>query len=193
MERKQQPPAAPTLYENTVSNGTQGPAHDVSHGTDRQDLQGLPQFLPHLLQDAQSIACNLTNADNPASSMGSLSSASKPAADRVAHTPGPWFAGASGSFKVATITSTTGIYADVMPSAHQIAADARLIAAAPELYEALRLARALIASHRQDLHDCHATPDGTVTDELGLCGLAQYDDVLGHLDAALAKATGGAA
>jgi hypothetical protein len=51
------------------------------------------------------------------------------------HTPGPWFAASEGSYKVASVTSNTGIYADTLPEAAQIAADARLIAAAPELLE----------------------------------------------------------
>jgi hypothetical protein len=49
------------------------------------------------------------------------------------HTPGPWFVAQDGSYKVASVTSVTGIYADEMPDTENIAADAGLIAAAPEL------------------------------------------------------------
>jgi hypothetical protein len=54
------------------------------------------------------------------------------------HTPGPWFAASEGSYKVASVTSNTGIYADTLPEAAQIAADARLIASAPDLLDALK-------------------------------------------------------
>ncbi len=59
------------------------------------------------------------------------------------HTPGPWFAASEGSYKVASVTSNTGIYADTLPEAAQIAADARLIAAAPDL---LSVCKELVAS-----------------------------------------------
>lgn len=54
------------------------------------------------------------------------------------HTPGPWFVAEAGLFKVASITHSTGIYADEMSSDESIQADARLIAAAPDLLEALQ-------------------------------------------------------
>ena len=54
------------------------------------------------------------------------------------HTPGPWFVAAFGLNKVATITNVTSIYSDVRPGDKSIAADACLIAAAPELLEALQ-------------------------------------------------------
>ena len=56
---------------------------------------------------------------------------------KAAHTPGPWFVAANGLNKVATITKVTGIYSDVAPDDKSIAADARLITAAPELLAAL--------------------------------------------------------
>lgn len=56
----------------------------------------------------------------------------------VTHTPGPWFVASNGLNKVATITNTTAIYADQMPTEFSISADARLIAAAPELLAALQ-------------------------------------------------------
>jgi len=70
------------------------------------------------------------------------------------HTPGPWFVASEGSYKVASVTSTTGVYADTLPEAAQIAADARLIAAAPELLEALKLAQSIIG-HPDDAHSQH--------------------------------------
>jgi hypothetical protein len=63
------------------------------------------------------------------------------------HTPGPWFAASEGSYKVASVTSNTGIYADTLPEAAQIAADARLIAAAPDLLEALKDIHARLTEH----------------------------------------------
>jgi hypothetical protein len=53
------------------------------------------------------------------------------------HTPGPWFVESHGRYRVASITSTTGIYADA-PPLMQTAPDARLIAAAPDLLDALK-------------------------------------------------------
>ncbi len=50
------------------------------------------------------------------------------------HTPGPWFVESHGRYRVASITSTTGIYADA-PPLMQTAPDARLIASAPDLLE----------------------------------------------------------
>ena len=82
------------------------------------------------------------------------------------HTPGPWWVAASGSFKVATITSTIGIYADQMPK-EESETDARLIAAAPELLQALKFAV------QQNEHDILMTGE-----ELRQCR------------AAIAKATG---
>jgi hypothetical protein len=83
------------------------------------------------------------------------------------HTPGPWFAASEGSYKVASVTSNTGIYADTLPEAAQIAADARLIAAAPDLLEALKAARRFVVSSHE--------PVGS-----------ELDDI----DAAIAKAEG---
>ncbi len=85
------------------------------------------------------------------------------------HTPGPWFAASEGSYKVASVTSNTGIYADTLPEAAQIAADARLIAAAPDLLEALKAARRFVVSSHE--------PVGS-----------ELDDI----DAAIAKAEGSA-
>lgn len=73
----------------------------------------------------------------------------------------------------------------------ETAANARLIAAAPELLEALRVARDCILLDRTALADTHMNPvTNTVDDEDGAEGLAQYDAVLSVIDAAIAKATG---
>lgn len=52
-------------------------------------------------------------------------------------TPGPWWVAEQGEYRVASIAPATNIYADLMPTQGRIAADACLIAAAPDLLEAL--------------------------------------------------------
>lgn len=52
------------------------------------------------------------------------------------HTPGPWFVANSGSCLVCTLTPRIGVYADQMVQT-DAEHDARLIAAAPELFEAI--------------------------------------------------------
>lgn len=53
------------------------------------------------------------------------------------HTPGPWFVGNQGRFLVCTLTPVVQIYADQMVRTDAVH-DARIIAAAPELLEALQ-------------------------------------------------------
>lgn len=52
-------------------------------------------------------------------------------------TPGPWFVAKSGMFLVCTLSPAVSVYADQMVRT-EAEHDARLIAAAPELLEALR-------------------------------------------------------
>jgi len=66
------------------------------------------------------------------------------------HTPGPWFAAPHGKYKVATITQALGVYADSMPNEKSVPADARLIAAAPELCEAPQKCSAVLSGYSMD-------------------------------------------
>lgn len=74
-------------------------------------------------------------------------------------------------------------------------ANARLMAAAPELFQALLSARTQIAEDRQGLLNGHMNfSTGRIDegDDLGKAALALYDQVLSDIDAAIAKATGDA-
>ncbi len=68
-------------------------------------------------------------------------------------------------------------------------ADARLIAASPDLYAALVNARSFIATDRASLVECCAGPDGEV-DEYDASAIATYDELLAQIDAAISKAGG---
>lgn len=68
----------------------------------------------------------------------------------------------------------------------------RLIEERGELLAALEVARLRIAIDREELFDCHKDrTTNTVTDELGLRGLAGYDDALCAIKSATARAKGG--
>ena len=68
-------------------------------------------------------------------------------------------------------------------------ANARLIAAAPDLLEVAQVARARIALERDVFVDCHAYPDGSLlqADKAMLDGM---NELLARIDAAIAKAGG---
>lgn len=69
----------------------------------------------------------------------------------------------------------------------------RLIEERGELLAALEVARLRIAIDREELFDCHKDrTTNTVTDELGLRGLAEYDDALCAIKSATASVKGGA-
>lgn len=71
-------------------------------------------------------------------------------------------------------------------------ANARLIAAAPELLEALRIAREHIQIDRNSFKEAHSFPDGFMERE-DQSTLKQLDQKLAVIDAAITKAEGGAA
>lgn len=119
----------------------------------------------------------------------------------AAHTPGPWKVvmqygvwnvredplnwDGRGYQHVASLpTEKKGSHYGEMFSAN-----ARLIAAAPELLDAVALARAQIKEDRDALAQCHTDPSGYV-DKLGAAALSEYDETLSLIDAAIAKATG---
>ena len=118
------------------------------------------------------------------------------------HTPGPWEFGPN--------HSSTGLAGQLVvrpagefPHGEWVAdvgsmyddhreANARLIAAAPELLEVVKVAQARIALERDVFVDCHAYPDGSLlqSDKTMLDGM---NELLARMDAAIAKAEGGAA
>lgn len=111
------------------------------------------------------------------------------------HTPGPWF------YQENSDAYTHIVRAAAKPnlilvhlrqdSSGETEANARLIAAAPTMYVALATARQTIYQDRKALFDGHVNfHTGEVDDELGKAGIAAYDLVLRHIDAAMAIATG---
>ncbi len=115
------------------------------------------------------------------------------------HTPGPWEFGPN--------HSSTGLAGQLVvrpagefPHGEWVAdvgsmyddhreANARLIAAAPDLLEVAQAARARIALERDVFVDCNAYPDGSLlqADKATLDGM---NELLARMDAAIAKATG---
>lgn len=73
-----------------------------------------------------------------------MSEASKP-------TPGPWFVGSSGAFKVASVTNATAIYSDHPPSEKAIVADAALIAEAGTVHHETGLTPRQLVEQRDAL------------------------------------------
>lgn len=108
------------------------------------------------------------------------------------HTPGPWY--------VRKVNGPEHDPERFRPAVSKMGrsvpptlGNALLIASAPDLLEALRVARDCILLDRTALADTHMNPvTNTVDDEDGAEGLAQYDAVLSVIDAAIAKATGAA-
>lgn len=106
----------------------------------------------------------------------------------MTHTPGPWFNDgtdimAEDNFCVATIHRPRMDDEGTYMSNGQANANARLIAAAPELLSALKQAAAFIQSH----NECLSVPSGS--------GDTQWNDycigVAEHLTAVISKAEGG--
>ena len=71
-------------------------------------------------------------------------------------------------------------------------ANARLIAAAPDLLKVLRMARAKIAAELQVMVMCHTGPDGLIDDAEVVLLIEAEQDLLNQIDAAIAKAEGAA-
>lgn len=68
-------------------------------------------------------------------------------------------------------------------------ANARLIAASPDLYAALLNARSFIATDRASMVECCTGPNGEI-DEYDASAIATYDELLAQIDAAIVKADG---
>lgn len=70
------------------------------------------------------------------------------------------------------------------------AENARLIAAAPDLLEALNKARAALKEQLEILIQCHSDPaTGLITDDADLLAIESDQDLINSIDAAIAKAT----
>ena len=111
------------------------------------------------------------------------------------HTPGPWEHVPGGftikapsdrlSFQLIAALSTG------MKTRDEVDANARLIAAAPELLAALRLARANLSDKLEVMVMSHHNPvTGTVDNAEVALIIEAEQDLLNQIDAAIAKATG---
>jgi len=109
-------------------------------------------------------------------------------ASKPAFTPGPWEAKNFGYEKFAVMD---GRGTDVA-FAHR-RRDARLIAAAPDLYEALEAAREVIQEERDIMVDCATAPpehDIATLDPATKPYVDEYDAALAKIDTALSRARG---
>lgn len=110
------------------------------------------------------------------------------------HTPGPWEIDVRNGI-TARINGGNRLVANVIPSPalYQLAHfDRLLIAAAPEMLAALVVAREFISTDRNCLADASLAPVGSMHPD-DAAALGDYDQALLQIDAAIAKATGGAA
>lgn len=119
---------------------------------------------------------------------------------KVQHTPGPWACDG-----ISEYTGEMLVYAENGDRVARVCcygpqsenpgaqiSNALLIAAAPELLDALKVARQFISIDRTSLADCSVRPDGTF-DPDDAAAVADYDTALALIDDAIEKATGGAA
>ncbi len=117
------------------------------------------------------------------------------------HTPGPWAWRDSALVPVAPCPDTHSVHtimldgqcygflgSDNKSVLAEDAANRTLIAAAPAMLAALRKARDCILIDRTALADCSTGPDGI--DEDAQAGVAEYDETLAVIDAAIAQAEG---
>ena len=129
----------------------------------------------------------------------------------VKHTPGPWYAphfaddtctcncrsvvSECYAGAICTVEFDNGLRIEDggndAPPLDQAKANARLIAAAPDLLEALKSARTIIQEDRDDMFEA-VTVAGieSTMDEIDRLGIERLDAVLSTIDAALSKAEG---
>ena len=94
-----------------------------------------------------------------------------------AHTPGPWSVGApTGLVNQISIQPCIGV---VYGAGDEIAANARLISAAPDMYEALKAARECILGRANIEYRKHG--ESTPLQDI-------YEELIAQIDAAMAKA-----
>lgn len=129
------------------------------------------------------------------------------------HTPGPWepcildgpmneipsyietciaASGGKDFFFVSSQREDGAVYVCHVGNAPCSLANARLISAAPEMLAALIVAREIISADRTALADCSIDHEGRMSED-DAAAVADYDKALLQIDAAIQKATGGAA
>ena len=104
------------------------------------------------------------------------------------HTPGPW--------EVADMVRASVLIGGAcvrLPINDDARANARLIAAAPDLLKVLRMARAKIAAELQVMVMSHTGPDGLIDDAAVVLLIEAEQDLVNQIDEAITKATGGQA
>lgn len=115
------------------------------------------------------------------------------------HTPGPWIACEYGGYgdydgKCRVVLGEGGDIRTAVVlgfDTPENEANARLIAAAPELLEALRIAREIVVTERDAAHQGVVNPStGVIDDHDDAYWVAGYDRAMEQIDAAIAKATG---
>lgn len=105
-----------------------------------------------------------------------------------AHTPDPWSVGGStGLINQIEISPSIGC---AYGAGEEVKANARLMAAAPDLLLALKKARASVQANRDSLYECHFQPHTGDVDAAGRDAVDEDDALLSRIDAAIAKATG---
>lgn len=109
------------------------------------------------------------------------------------HTTGPWIYAVPGDSFVASdngLICRRPAVSGGGSAPNNWEANARLIAAAPDLLKVLRMARAKIASDLQVMEMCHTGPDGLIDDAEVVLIIEAEKDLLNQIDAAIAKAIG---
>ena len=118
------------------------------------------------------------------------------------HTPGPWIVQGPNIATAGTDTQPLGYviahclnpYAGATGAADRVEANARLIAAAPDLLTELRKARAALKERLDELIESHTNPEtGLITDNADLLFIESEQDLINSIEAAIAKTTGSAA
>ncbi len=109
------------------------------------------------------------------------------------HTPGPWRVDRSDwgqpQFINAGDTPLVALWGYVSEKT-TVEANARLIAAAPEMLEALKASNRTLIAERDVIYDSITNSAGEITDPAEGKGLAEYNALIDANRAAIARATG---
>jgi methionine synthase I (cobalamin-dependent) len=111
------------------------------------------------------------------------------------HTPGPWgcidTSNHAHDYRLTKPDgSTLPLHVEANDHSEQ-RANARLIAAAPDLLTELHKARAALQESLDELIKSHTHPStGLITDDADLLAIESDQDLINSIDAAIAKATG---
>lgn len=110
--------------------------------------------------------------------------------EKLKPTPGPWCVSSTNQYqyKVASITSSTGIYADTVPTPNSIMPDATLIAEAGTVFHECGLSpRELLEAMRSMRQEMEAIRDCAEEDGQSRDYASRQSEIRGIARAALAK------